>query len=140
LVVVQEQEQGQGQGQEQEEGEGEGEGVADVIDLKQAAFILGVSYHCMQNRMHRFQRSKGRYTPLRSTAISNVRQSLRLAGASSCPQTDDTLSVADDGFVHALGKRKRREKHDVDHHRESPDLEAQNDDEDNSPLLRPSER
>jgi hypothetical protein len=41
--------------------------------------------------------------------------------------------VADDGFVQALGKRKRRERYDVDHHRESPDLEAQKDDEDNSP-------
>jgi hypothetical protein len=104
-----------------------------AIDLKQAAFILGVSYSCMNNRFQLFRLSNGRYTPLNTAAINNVTQSLRLAGASSCPQTDDTFSVADDGFVHALGKRKRREKHDVDHHRESPDLEAQKDDEDNSP-------
>jgi transcriptional regulator with XRE-family HTH domain len=109
------------------------EGVADAIDCTQAAFILGVSYNCMNSRLHRFQLSKGRYTPLGTAAINNVLESLRLAGASSCPQTDDALSMADDGFVQALGKRKRRERHDVDHHRESPDLEAQNDDEDNSP-------
>jgi transposase-like protein len=113
--------------QEQEERE------ADAIDLKQAAFILGVSYDCMKKRLQRFHFSKGRYTPLNTKAINNVLESLRLAGASSCPQTDDTLSVADDGFVHALGKRKRTERHDVDHHRESPDLEAQKDNEDNSP-------
>jgi transposase-like protein len=104
-----------------------------AINYPQAVFILGVSYQCMNNRLRSFKRSNGRYTPLNTKAISNVRQSLRLAGASSCPQTDDALSVADDGFVQALGERKRRERHDVDLHRESPDLEAQKDDEDNSP-------
>jgi hypothetical protein len=126
----------EGEGKEGEEGEEEG--VTDAMDHTQAVFILGVSYDCMNKKLQK--RSKGRYMLLSTMTINNVLQSLRLAGASSCPQTDDTLSVADDGFVHALGKRKRREKHDVDHHRESPDLEAQNDDEDNSPLLRPSER
>jgi transposase-like protein len=111
----------------------QGEGVEDAIDLKQAAFILGVGYQCMNNRLYAFKCSKGKYTPLSTLSINNLLESLRLAGASSCPQTDDTLSMADDGFVQALNKRKRRERHDVDHHRESPDLEAQNDDEDNSP-------
>jgi transposase len=134
-LVAQEHEQGQdqGEGKGEREGDGEEEGVADAIDYKQAAFILGVSYNCMKDRLHRFQLSKGKYTPLNTKGINNVLESLRLAGASSCPQADDTLSVADNGFVQALGKRKRRERHDVDHHRESPDLEARNDDEDNSP-------
>jgi hypothetical protein len=126
-LIAQGQEEGQGVG------EGEEEGVVDAIDHTQAAFILGVSYTCMRNRLQSFKQSKGRYTPLNTKGINNVLESLRLAGASSCPQADDTLSVVDDGFVQALGKRKRRERHDVDHHRESPDLEAQNDDEDNSP-------
>jgi hypothetical protein len=41
----------------QEEGkeEGEEEGVADAIDHTQAAFILGVSYMCMNKRLYRFQ-------------------------------------------------------------------------------------
>jgi hypothetical protein len=34
---------------EQEQGQREGEGVADAIDHKQAAFILGMGYDCIES-------------------------------------------------------------------------------------------
>jgi transposase-like protein len=108
----------------------QGEGVADAIDHTQAAFILGVGYGCMNDRLRSFKRHKGRYASLGTTAINNVLKSL--ASASSFHSaTKTSCYMADDGdSVHSQDMRKRRKTHDSYHHRHENDADSGDNDGD----------
>jgi hypothetical protein len=92
----------------------EGEGLADAIDLKQAAFILGVSYTCMGNKLRAFRRNEGQYVPLNTKAINNVLKSLQLAGESCDPETVDTYETENvNNSSQSPSMRKKRKRDDT---------------------------
>jgi transposase len=125
--------------QEQEQGEGEEEDVADAIDYKQAAFILGVSYKCVDSRLRRYKDTQERLrrlmpdgrrdATLGANSTRHDSQSV-IVNAFASQHTTDTPKTADNDTLHTPdaylgGKRHRSDYHD--YHRGSLHLTAQRD-------------